>query len=166
MGTPGQDSLSQEAPPGASAGLMLRALEGCLADKKKAGERDAMKREIATLQKRADEMRQVSGPPPPPKPTFKRVASLPARYTTGHDDQPSAAAGQILRALEGCLADKKKTGERDAMKREIATLQKRADEMRQVSGPPPPKPTFKRVASLPARLPPFEAVSPFAPKNQ
>jgi len=164
--TPGQDSLSQEGPPGAAAGLMLRALEGCLTDKKKAGERDAMKREIATLQKRADEMRQVSGPPPPPKPTFKRIASLPARFTIGHDDSPSGAAGQILRALEGCLTDKKKAGERDAMKREIATLQKRADEMRQVSGPPPPKPTFKRVASLPARLPPFEAVSPFAPKNQ
>merc|ERR1719380_93071 len=97
-------------------------------------------------------MRQVSGPPPPPKPTFKRIASLPARFTIGHDDPPSAAAGQILRALEGCLADKKKAGERDATKREIATLQKRADEMRQVSGPPPPKPTFKRVASLPARF--------------
>jgi len=110
-------------------------------------------------------MRQVSGPPPP-KPTFKRVASLPVHYTTGHDGPPSIAAGQMLRALEGCLMDKKKAGERDGIKREIATLQQRADEMRQVSGPPPPKPTFKRVASLPARLPPFEAVSPFAPKNQ
>merc|ERR1719421_288829 len=133
--TPGQDSLSQEGPPGAAAGQILRALEGCLTDKKKAVERDAMKREIATLQKRADEMRQVSGPPPP---TFKRVASLPARFTIGHDDSPGAAAGLMLRALEGCLADKKKAGERDAMKREIATLQKRADEMRQVSGPLPP----------------------------
>merc|ERR1719478_587080 len=112
-----------------------------------------MKREIATLQKRADEMRQVSGPPPPPKPAFKRVASLPARYTTGHDGPQSAAAGQMLRALEGCLTDKKKAGERDGIKREIATLQKRADEMRQVSGPPPPpKPEWKRVASLPVRF--------------
>merc|ERR1719486_1345980 len=110
-------------------------------------------------------MRQVSGPPPP-KPTFKRVASLPVRFTEGDDRPQSTAAGQMLRALEGCLTDKKRAGERDAMKREIATLQKRADEMRQVSGPPPPKPTFKRVASLPARLTPVQADLPFAAKNQ
>merc|ERR1719399_1714229 len=98
-------------------------------------------------------MRQVSGPPPPPKPTFKRVASLPVRFTEGDDGPPSIAAGQMLRALEGCLTDKKMAGERDGIKREIATLQQRADEMRQVSGPPPPpKPTFKRVASLPVRF--------------
>merc|ERR1719235_362947 len=149
---PARFTIGHDDSPGAAAGLMLRALEGCLADKKKAGERDAMKREIATLQKRADEMRQVSGPPPPPKPAFKRVASLPVRFTTGDDVPQSTAAGQILRALEGCLTDKKNAGERDGMKREIATLQKRADEMRQVSGPPPPKPAFKRVASLPVRF--------------
>merc|ERR1711988_856975 len=101
-----------------------------------------------------------------PKPTFKRVASLPERYTTGDDGPQSTAAGQMLRALEGCLTDKKKAGERDGIKREIATLQKRADDMRQVSGPPPPKPEFKRVASLPARLTLVQADSPFAPKNQ
>jgi len=150
-----------------SAGLLVRALEGCLVDAKNAGKCDEIKREIATLKGRAlDPRRQVSWPGPPPKPMFKRVASLPARFTIGHDDSPGAAAGQILRALEGCLADKKKAGERDAMKREIATLQKRADEMRQVSGPPPPKPTFKRVASLPARLTPVQADLPFAAKNQ
>jgi hypothetical protein len=156
-----------------SAGLLVRALEGCLADSKKARDRDNIKREMDTLKERAiDPRRQVSWSGPPPKPTFKRVASLPARIIPGQDSlsqegPPGAAAGQMLRALEGCLTNKKKAGERDGIKREIATLQQRADEMRQVSGPPPPpKPTFKRVASLPARLPPFEAVSPFAPKNQ
>jgi len=157
-----------------SAGLLIRALEGCLVDAKKKGDCDKMKREIATLKERAlDPRRQVSwtGPPPPPRPAFKRVASLPARITPGQDSlsqegSPGTAAGLMLRALEGCLTDKKNAGERDTMMREIATLQKRADEMRQVSGPPPPKPAFKRVASLPARLTPVQADSPFAAKNQ
>merc|ERR1719453_2279178 len=141
------------------AAQMVRALEGCVKDAKSKEEGDSIKQEIATLQERADGLRrQVSSPPA--KPVFRRFrslptpgASVPSSITLGEDITASGAAcakfgehsrngqmewaAQMVRALEGCVKDAKSKGEGDSIKREIATLQERADGLRrQVSRPP------------------------------